>query len=309
MNEKIPVNRLAQEVAEKIGSNPAEVQQFIKDLFAYVEAEVSAGNAVAIPGLGSFSKSMVGGEPIAFEPDGEYAAELNAEFEMFSPVELNDGVTEEGLNEAVGTSDTEQESVSEPASQPMPSTASAPVPDSVPETAAEPASDPAPEPASATPLAIESVPVETSETTSEPAPTQEAEPEEETHPAESSVPEIIADEPADIAVCMTANTDGSNETKTPVNVEIIEEKPVPEDKPIANIDKEAQVETLSEVHTTPLINAIPEQEEEYVIVHGRKSRFWVGFVIGLILGFALGVIAFVAYLVNVSVITPENLFN
>lgn len=275
MNEKIPVNRLAQEVARAIGADTSEVQQFIKDLFAYVEAEVSAGSDVTVPGLGRFSKSTISGEPIAFEPDAEYAAALNADFDMFSPVELNDGVTEEALDEAVK------------------------------ETAPE----------SLQPTATDA----------------EQEATQESPQCESTLTETDIEEDVTVEIAEVPAEDSTAAIESPAH----EEFPEVVDEPVVAVENDAQVETLSEeiadstptepeteptpepaaesasetAPTAPLIAPIPEQEEEYVIVHGRKSRFWVGFIIGLVLGFALGVIAFVAYLVNISVITPEKLFN
>lgn len=285
MNEKIPVNRLAQEVARAIGADTSEVQQFIKDLFAYVEAEVSAGSDVTVPGLGRFSKSTVSGEPIAFEPDAEYAAALNADFDMFSPVELNDGVTEEALDEAVketvpeslqpAATDAEQEQEHEQENAPEspqcePTLTETDIEEDVTVEIAEIPAE---------------VPAEDSTATIEP-------------PAREEPTEVV-DEPV-----VAVENDAQVET---LSEEIADSTPTePETEPTSEPAAESASETAP---TAPLIAPIPEQEEEYVIVHGRKSRFWVGFIIGLVLGFALGVIAFVAYLVNISVITPEKLFN
>lgn len=289
MNEKIPVNRLAQEIAAAVGSSPSEVQQFIKDLFAYVEAEVSAGNDVSVPGLGRFSKSAVNGEPIAYEPDAEYAATLNADFEMFSPVELNDGVTEEAMEMAVT-----EEAVKE--AEPDTELHRQPVAENVaePETGLQhntgqetvftaPAATSEDDDAKVGPDAEDSEDIVNEHEDADDSAESE---DEANHAAATDKSEKVSDVKDELAVDIVTDA----HVETIADEEVIAEQP---ETPAAE----------------PLMAAIPEQEEEYVIVHGRKSRFWVGFIIGLVLGFAIGVIAFVAYLVNISVITPEKLFN
>lgn len=290
MNEKIPVNRLAQEIAAAVGSSPSEVQQFIKDLFAYVEAEVSAGNDVSVPGLGRFSKSAVNGEPIAYEPDAEYAATLNADFEMFSPVELNDGVTEEAMEMAV-TEEAVKESEPDTELHRQP----------VAENEAEPETE---------------LQYNTGQETVFTAPAATSEDDDAKVGPDAEDSEDIVKEPEDANDSEESEDEANHAAATDKSEKVSDVK----DELAVDIVTDAHVETIAEEEEViteqpetpaaePLMAAIPEQEEEYVIVHGRKSRFWVGFIIGLVLGFAIGVIAFVAYLVNISVITPEKLFN
>lgn len=289
MNEKIPVNRLAQEIAAAVGSSPSEVQQFIKDLFAYVEAEVSAGNDVSVPGLGRFSKSAVNGEPIAYEPDAEYAATLNADFEMFSPVELNDGVTEEAMEMAV-TEEAVKEAEPDTELHQQP----------VAEKEAEPETG---------------LQHNTGQETVFTAPAATSEDDDAKVAPDAEDSEDIVNEHEDADDSAESEDEANHAAATDKSEKVSDVK----DELAVDIVTDAHVETIAEEEEViteqpetpaePLMAAIPEQEEEYVIVHGRKSRFWVGFIIGLVLGFAIGVIAFVAYLVNISVITPEKLFN
>lgn len=290
MNEKIPVNRLAQEIAAAVGSSPSEVQQFIKDLFAYVEAEVSAGNDVSVPGLGRFSKSAVNGEPIAYEPDAEYAATLNADFEMFSPVELNDGVTEEAMEMAV-TEEAVKEAEPDTELHQQP----------VAENEAEPETG---------------LQHNTGQETVFTAPAATSEDDDAKVGPDTEDSEDIVNEHEDADDSAESEDEANHAAATDKSEKVSDVK----DELAVDIVTDAHVETIAEEEEViteqpetpaaePLMAAIPEQEEEYVIVHGRKSRFWVGFIIGLVLGFAIGVIAFVAYLVNISVITPEKLFN
>lgn len=290
MNEKIPVNRLAQEIAAAVGSSPSEVQQFIKDLFAYVEAEVSAGNDVSVPGLGRFSKSAVNGEPIAYEPDAEYAATLNADFEMFSPVELNDGVTEEAMEMAV-TEEAVKEAEPDTELHQQP----------VAENEAEPETG---------------LQHNTGQETVFTAPAATSEDDDAKVGPDAEDSEDIVNEHEDADDSAESEDEANHAAATDKSEKVSDVK----DELAVDIVTDAHVETIAEEEEVitqqpetpaaePLMAAIPELEEEYVIVHGRKSRFWVGFLIGLVLGFAIGVIAFVAYLVNISVITPEKLFN
>lgn len=289
MNEKIPVNRLAQEIAAAVGSSPSEVQQFIKDLFAYVEAEVSAGNDVSVPGLGRFSKSAVNGEPIAYEPDAEYAATLNADFEMFSPVELSDGVTEEAMEMAVT-----EEAVKE--AEPDTELHQQSVAENEPEPETELQHNTGPE-------TIFTAPSATSEDDAKVEPDAEDSEDIVNEPEDTDDSEESEDEANHVAA--TDKSEKVSDVKDELAVDIVTDAHV---ETIAE-EEEVITEQPETPAAEPLMAAIPEQEEEYVIVHGRKSRFWVGFIIGLVLGFAIGVIAFVAYLVNISVITPEKLFN
>lgn len=289
MNEKIPVNRLAQEIAAAVGSSPSEVQQFIKDLFAYVEAEVSAGNDVSVPGLGRFSKSAVNGEPIAYEPDAEYAATLNADFEMFSPVELNDGVTEEAMEMAV-TEEAVKEAEPDTELHQQP----------VAENEAEPETGLQHNKGQET---VFTAPAATSEDDDAKVGPDAEDSEDIVNEHEDADDSAESEDEANHAAA-TDKSEKVSDVKDELAVDIVTD---------AHVETIAEEEVITEQPETPaaepLMAAIPEQEEEYVIVHGRKSRFWVGFIIGLVLGFAIGVIAFVAYLVNISVITPEKLFN
>lgn len=293
MNEKIPVNRLAQEIAAAVGFSPSEVQQFIKDLFAYVEAEVSAGNDVSVPGLGRFSKSAVNGEPIAYEPDAEYAATLNADFEMFSPVELNDGVTEEAMEMAVTEEAVkEAEPDTELHQQPVAENEAEPETGLQHNTGQEtvftaPAATSEDDDAKVGPDAEDSEDIVNEHEDADDSAESE---DEANHAAATDKSEKVSDVKDELAVDIVTDAHVETIAEEEEEEEVITEQP---ETPAAE----------------PLMAAIPEQEEEYVIVHGRKSRFWVGFIIGLVLGFAIGVIAFVAYLVNISVITPEKLFN
>lgn len=292
MNEKIPVNRLAQEIAAAVGFSPSEVQQFIKDLFAYVEAEVSAGNDVSVPGLGRFSKSAVNGEPIAYEPDAEYAATLNADFEMFSPVELNDGVTEEAMEMAV-TEEAVKEAEPDTELHQQP----------VAENEAEPETGLQHNTGQET---VFTAPAATSEDDDAKVGPDAEDSEDIVNEHEDADDSAESEDEANHAAA-TDKSEKVSDVKDELAVDIVT------DAHVETIAEEEEEEVITEQPETPaaepLMAAIPEQEEEYVIVHGRKSRFWVGFIIGLVLGFAIGVIAFVAYLVNISVITPEKLFN
>ena len=68
-------------------------------------------------------------------------------------------------------------------------------------------------------------------------------------------------------------------------------------------------DAIVELKPEPTSNdEIPEEEMEYVVVRKSKSRFWLGLILGLLLGFATGVISFLAYIVKILDIQVENVF-
>ncbi|MDE6460406.1 MAG: HU family DNA-binding protein [Paramuribaculum sp.] len=99
MNNKIPLKKFAEVFAQEINISEAEAEFFIKQLFETISAELREGNKVSVKGLGTFSISESGPEPVEFVPDDTLAEEVNAPFSIFSPVPLEQGVTKEVLDE------------------------------------------------------------------------------------------------------------------------------------------------------------------------------------------------------------------
>lgn len=270
MNAKIPVSKLAELTATASGTTSAQALQFIKDLFAIIEDELSAGESVNIEGLGTFTKSGLPGQPIAYTPDPDFAQELNEEFSVFSPVELHDEVTTEML-ESVETP--EETDSPQPESQLEEKLPDSELPPELPADLTEdhqntegqikcenPTADEA-NPKTATPATLLDVKVETKPTVEE-----------------NIIVEKLEPAPEQILVEIPGNTIKDDVSSTAE----VKEKPEP-------------------------AKFIPEDEEEYVVVRRQKSRFGLGFILGLLLGFALGIIAFLAYLISELNIPLENI--
>lgn len=280
MNNKIPLSKIAELTAKDAGVGQNESLQFVKDLFAVIEEDVSLGNEVTVPGLGKFSKSAVPGEPIAFEPDEDFAAEINEDFALFEPTEINDEVSDEALD---AVSDTDIEETATERTEEVAEVSEIKAPETIEETS--PAVDE--EPPALPETEIESEPVQPVELQPEPVFAESVSVEEKVaNPVCESAPEACA--------------------SAPVHTEKLEESSKPEPPAESPAVTETVIETAAESEPEEAV-AIPEDEEEYVIVRHRKSRFWVGFILGLLIGFAIGVIAFLAYLVNYLNIPVENI--
>lgn len=114
MNETITLPKLISFVAQATDCTPAEARKFVHDFFALIEQTLSEGEMVTIKGVGTFARTDNPAAPVKFQADDELAAAINEPFSAFQAVELNDGVTEDMLQEQ------QQAPAAEPASQPEP---------------------------------------------------------------------------------------------------------------------------------------------------------------------------------------------
>ena len=275
MNSRIPLNRIAELTAISTNSDNAVCLQFIKDLFSIVEEEVSRGNEVAIPGLGIFAKSGEIDEPISFIPDEDFAGRINEAFAMFSPVELHDGVTEKETESVIEPELTE---IAESSESPSGSLECRDTTDGPAESQSE----------TVTEYECEVKVTESVESADMPDSQEITEPEDEEIPEDASsgvaLPETTREE--------TSETVSLEESGSEIATEEIE---LPD--------------AIVELKPEPTSNdEIPEEEMEYVVVRKSKSRFWLGLILGLLLGFATGVISFLAYIVKILDIQVENVF-
>lgn len=288
MNSKIPVSRLSEVTAARVGCTQAEATQFIKDLFAIVEAEVTAGGEPEIKGLGKFAKSNIPGEPLEFIPDEDFAALLNEDFASFEPVKLNEGVTDEMLAEAEIAEpghDDHQNTTSEPKAMEEP----------VQETADTDNSGPATQAADTEPDQTESKPESATEYLSETPP---------------ELPDTAVEQNQPVQCQTESAPEGDAATPTPQSEAKASDEPLEapqqaadgQETPIAKVEQQDEDDD-----TEPQCNPIEEEDVEYVIVRRPKSRFWVGLAIGLILGFALGVIAYIWYLIQYLQLPVEDI--
>ena len=283
MNKKIPVSKLAELTAERAGCNAAEASQFIKDLFAIVESEIMTCGESEIPGLGKFIKSNQPGEPLEFIPDEDFAALLNEYFSSFTAVKLNDGVTDDILDEAnddgaqtdIKTNNHDVEAQEE--GLPLTETA----------------------------LSEESG---NEETISEEEDAKTADAKEAMEEMAIDVPPELPEELEKEQVAYEANEVQSTVTNE-LTAEHSEEISVTAVTPASSKENTDNVQTL-EPHiatTEDTPEEIAEEEVEYVVVKRQKSRFWLGLTLGLVLGFALGVIAYLAYMLHYLKLPVEDI--
>lgn len=284
MNSRIPLNRIAELTAISTDSDNAVCLQFIKDLFSIVEEEVSRGNEVEIPGLGIFAKSGEIDEPISFIPDEDFAGRLNEAFSMFSPVELHEGVTEKELSEADIPENTE--SGIEPELTVI--TESSESPSGSPEC--RDTTD-APAESQSEMVTVHECEIEVTESV------ESADIPDSQHMTEPEEEQIPEDTPSGVALPETSGEENSE----PVSLEELDSEIDTEEIELPDAIVDLKPEPTSD-------DEIPEEEMEYVVVRKSKSRFWLGLILGLLLGFAAGVISFLAYIVKMLDIQVENVF-
>ena len=117
MNSKITLSKFARLLSEKCGEDPKVCEDLLKALFRNVGDALESGENVKVKGFGTFKISKISprksvdvssGEDteipahsrVVFIPSKEMAAAVNAPFEMFETVELEESVLEEELMEA-----------------------------------------------------------------------------------------------------------------------------------------------------------------------------------------------------------------
>lgn len=117
MNSKITLASLAQLLSERTGRTSRQCDDFLRAFFQQVAAAIESGEGVKIKGFGTFKLSKVEARKsvdvttgadneipahrkIVFVPSKELATAVNAPFEMFETVVLDENVLEEELMEA-----------------------------------------------------------------------------------------------------------------------------------------------------------------------------------------------------------------
>lgn len=88
MAQIIPLNRLAELLATRVGISDAEAQRFIQLYFETISYGLVSGGDVSIKGLGTFTRSSDPDSVVTFTPDDSLAKTLNAPFEAFVPVSI-----------------------------------------------------------------------------------------------------------------------------------------------------------------------------------------------------------------------------
>lgn len=109
MNEKITFPRLASLLADRSGRSKRFSEDFLREFFALISERLEAGESVKVKGLGTFRLSRVeprrsvdvttgqpmeisGHSKVVFVPAKELAEAVNAPFEAFTAIEINDDV-------------------------------------------------------------------------------------------------------------------------------------------------------------------------------------------------------------------------
>lgn len=168
MSEKITLPGIVARLSQRTGDTKRQSEDFIKELFQLIAAELERGESVRVRALGIFKTIEVeprksvnvntgeetvisGHRKVIFVPAKEIAALVNEPFAMFQTIELPDDVTFEEPEEAVGSEeaaaieepqepdDTYKTYNSDSPQQEQPGPAPEPEPEPVPEP--EPESD------------------------------------------------------------------------------------------------------------------------------------------------------------------------
>lgn len=99
MNTKITLPQLVDALSQLTGCSECVSEAFIKELFSLITDALSRGESVNIKNLGVFSRIDSQSNPVQFEPCKDIADAINTPFAFFEPVELDDNISENELNE------------------------------------------------------------------------------------------------------------------------------------------------------------------------------------------------------------------
>ncbi|MCM1406834.1 MAG: HU family DNA-binding protein, partial [[Clostridium] fimetarium] len=113
----MPLPALAAALAERCGVSAAAAEAFVAAVTDTITAALRSDGVVKIKGLGTFSTDSEGNP--SFEADPAVAAEINAPFSIFEPVELDgtelpaDDLPDEILSEEVTIEENREEAITE----------------------------------------------------------------------------------------------------------------------------------------------------------------------------------------------------
>lgn len=281
MNEKKPLRALAEEISRRSGCNIDVAQSYIKTLFAIVADRLLNGETVTINGLGTFTPIPNPDEPLRFAVDNDLACELNAPFAMFKAVDFSGEIDIDQLDGITSSTVDEAEMYIEP-------------------EADQPQADES-ENTSNQNEATDSG-YEESEVTHEEAATTAREDNisskikgyVEHHGFQTDKPTDIVDKDIDSADIPT-EIDVAEEA---MSAQMQVENAAGDDLDVSDDAKSADTIEQYEDNDAYIVESseIPEEDEEYVEYHyPTKSRFGIGFLLGLITGLVVGALCFVGY--------------
>lgn len=289
MNSKITLPRLVAALAARRGISKRQSEEFLKALFATVADALVERDTVKIKGLGTFKVSRVDSrksvnvstgedheipahDKVVFVPDKELAAAVNAPFEMFETVELDDAVDENALELA----------------------AEADVADLVADLVA----DDVPGDMTVEPSENESVPepvvaVEPADDVAEEHVEEHAE-ESAGNMAEEVAEEVIEDVTAEAS---GSESEPGSAAEDPVATGLysaIEDDPLPSSSLRENVRQEQPDTDVEEQADADVEELVPVRVEEAVATaaHPKRHRFGKGFIIGFLSACVLMVIGF-----------------
>lgn len=117
MNNKVTLNKIIKTLSERSGKSPQMCEDILKGLFKHIASSLEEGETIKIKGFGTFKLSRVESrksvdvtngqeneipahDRIVFVPSKELASAVNAPFEMFETIELDEEILEEELAKA-----------------------------------------------------------------------------------------------------------------------------------------------------------------------------------------------------------------
>lgn len=231
---------------------------FLKDFFAKISESLIDGQDVVVEGMGRF---MVADGNVAFEPCDEMRASLNAAFEFFEPIELDDDYDGEVPEDAPAGVAVATEAVEE-----------TPV-EAEPETVAV---------ADSGTVSVEPEVAEVKEDVAE----EQVAPSEEEKPAEPEAVEELkatAEEPEtrpeEVAVEPEPEPEPKKSPETTSGEVKESEEPAVEETPAEDMPEKQEASAYQD---EPVSQEEPEDEEAVEEPRPRKSGFWKGFICGAV---------------------------
>ncbi|MCH5221830.1 MAG: HU family DNA-binding protein [Muribaculaceae bacterium] len=105
MNNTLTLSQLITRLAKVSNTDTNTARRFLRSFFATIEDSLINGESVTIKGIGTFVRSTdpeFGAESgVAFIPDETFAAEINAPFSIFEPVEFAGDADEADLEQTL----------------------------------------------------------------------------------------------------------------------------------------------------------------------------------------------------------------
>lgn len=247
MNRTIALPALVAELARTNNCADETASEFLHALARVVSKGLAEDGAVTVSGIGIFKIiDKPGGPEVEFLPDAELAAEVNAPFSLFEPVELAAGVSAADLDMETATATevpevpyapalTETEEATEPATPVIPEPAKPEVPAGLPPVpAADTVTDTIPDTG-----VPETEPEPETETVPEPQPEPQTEPQPKAAPEPEPAP---APAPQPLRKPRTINETYSQTTRT---YTATTHEPVREERIVKVVDRRPNRSTVA----------------------------------------------------------------